>query len=147
MLIQWNNNRSVSSFTELCSATKTLLSNYPPETKRTTVFGATKNPFSLPLQESNFQNLTEHALLLAENGWIVLDLVSFQPIIDTLVAARRPNGHPTFIMNELILPLIHEQLFHTLHFVDGYRSSIDAYLAFTEATALSIPIVHLPRIK
>ncbi len=91
--------------------------------------------------ENNLLELRIKARKLSSK-WVVLDLPSFQKIIESLVRKTGTTGYPYIILEEFTIPLIKSGVFKTLFVRKGYENSIGATIEHDMALANDIAIVY-----
>lgn len=142
MLLQFQGVPNVNSFEELFELCCKTLQEVEGK-KKTTVLG----PISSSDPETvlhNLETLSFYSKRLAENGWVVLEIPSFQPVVDTLMKKLKIVGYPYGILHEFTLPLIRSKCFSVLHFRENYLESLGATIEHDATLGAHIPIRYLP---
>jgi hypothetical protein len=142
MLIQLREDPGVRSFAQLYwYTTQELLLPYRRNPKRTIVLG----PITANTQEDTEKNLAvlgRKAQALAEENWVVLDLTSYQGVIERIIRECGISGYPFTILEDFTLPLIREAWFSVLWFRSPFAHSVGAMREYEEAQKFGIEIRH-----
>jgi hypothetical protein len=142
MLIQLQEDPGVRSFAQLYwHTTQQLLLPHRRNPNRTIVLG----PITASSKEEtdkNLQALGRKARMLAEADWVVLDLTSYQSVVDRIIADNGISGYPFAILEDFTLPLIREAWFSVLWFRSPFSHSIGAMREYEEAVKYGIEIRH-----
>jgi len=142
MLLKMRRDARRESLDDLCwHASHDLLlpyrNLYP---KRTVTLGRISHPDKRIVAE-NLAALARKSKELSEEGWIVLDLVSFQPSIDRIVKRMNIIGYPYEILERFTKPLIREGWFSAIHFRFPIRGSIGTEIEWDEAIRYKVKII------
>jgi hypothetical protein len=140
MLIQLQEDPGVCSFAQLYwHTTQEMLLPHRRNPKRTIVLG----PITANTKEETDKNLDvlgHKARMLAEAGWVTLDLTSYQTVVDRIITERGISGYPFEILEDFTLPLIREAWFSVLWFRTPFSHSIGATREYEEAVRYGIEI-------
>ncbi len=133
----------IRSFTDLYKHAVELLTLHTMDgLEKTVVFGPA-TPTNHTTLEENLAKLYDHSVSLSNNGWCVLELASFQPVINKLILQLGRDDYPVEILNEFTFPLIKNGCFDTLHFRKSYPDSYGASAKYIVAKHVDIPIIYV----
>ncbi len=142
MLLRFQKQSEITSFEELFELSCMTLRNAQGE-KKTTVLGpvTARNP---ELIRENLDMLSFYSKRLSEQGWVVLEIPSFQEVVDELIQQLNITGYPYGILHEFTLPLIRSKCFSVIHFRENYSDSLSTTIEHDATLGVHIPIRYLP---
>lgn len=112
MILRADSGINPKAFIELYVYAFSLV-NKAVEPKKTVVLDATCP--NKTLRES-FRIRSKHSEILSAEGWAVLDLESFQPHIERLLAQQKNRSDQDAYLYRFLLPLITSGVFTKIHF-------------------------------
>lgn len=146
MILHAENGINPKAFKELYVYAFCLVNN-AIASKKTVVLNA-KSPNKT--MKENFEVLTEHSETLSSQGWTVLDLASFQPHVERLLAQQKKRIDRDAYLYNFLLRLIADGVFTQIHFCKNCFQNPDVDVAFHDTTFAyitakrhGIPIVEL----
>ena len=95
------------------------------------------------LVRENYQIPEGHLEALSKEGWVVLDILSFQPQIEDLLAKQKMTRYPNPYLHDFSIPLITSGIFATVHFAENFSESFDALQEHAAARSYEVPIAYL----
>jgi len=127
MLIQLLEDPGVQTLAQLKQHTLDMVSSAGQHWQRTIVLGPMTPKDGVTVNE-NMEALRRQSEQLSKDGWIVLELTSFQFVIDRLISSLElvPGEYPWPILHEFTVPLIQSGWFPRLHFRSNFQDSIGA---------------------
>lgn len=133
---------TVNSFNDLFAHAIALVRSIE-HGKKTMVLGpvTAQNPEMI---QENLEQLLSHAEQLSEDGWAVLELTPFQPLVEEIKKKLKIRDYPYGILHDFTIPLIESRCFDALHFRKNYSESFGATLEHDVAIGANIPIYYLP---
>ncbi|HCC04694.1 TPA: hypothetical protein DEP58_00115 [Patescibacteria group bacterium] len=95
------------------------------------------------IMEENFHIPAGHSDMLSSKGWTVLDILSFRPVIEKILALQKITKYPYPYLHDFSIPLIMSGIFATVHFCENFSASFDAICEHEAVKSFDIPIVYL----
>lgn len=142
MLIQLNTDPGVQSFTQLYEHTLDMLVTVTNRTGHTTIVLGPMSPTDIATMDQNMFVLLQQAEYLSRKEWVVLELVSFQHVVERLIQDLNICGYPFPVLEEFTLPLIRSGWFDVVHMHKNYEVSTGAKREHTEAQEHGVPVVY-----
>jgi hypothetical protein len=78
------------------------------------------------VEQKNVEVLQNKSYELSDEGWYVLDLISFRPMLHEIMTTHCPHGYPYDALKHFFVPLVESGRFPTLHFHRDWGDSIGA---------------------
>jgi hypothetical protein len=141
-IIRLHEDPGVVSFAQLYHHTLQLLDTHPRRRGRTVVLGPMSSNGKLT-QEENMARIQRSIDILSDEGWLVLDLLSFQNTVDRLIRELCVSGYPFPVLEDFTIPLIRSRWFQVIHFQAGYQHSIGAVREHAVVVEERIPIRYI----
>ncbi len=141
-IIRLHEDPGVLTFFQLYHYTLELLNTHPRRRGRTVVLGPMSSNGKLT-QEENIIRIQRSVNILSDEGWLVLDLVSFQDTVDRLIQELRIPGYPFPVLEDFTIPLIKSRWFQVVHFQVGYQHSIGAVREHAVVVEERLPIRYI----
>ncbi len=116
--------------------------------RTTTVFGpiAAKNGRTVA---DNLKGLADEARRLADQGWVVVDITSFDDIVlrigrqNGLDEASTPQQIADYLMEHFTEPLMRSGCLHAVHFMPNWRESHGATREHQRALDLGLEVIEI----
>jgi hypothetical protein len=111
---------------------------------RTVVLGPMSPTNDMVTLEENLQKIRNACVMLSNQDFAVVDLLSFQPAIDKLLSSMDIKGYPHIILDEFTIPLIRSESVDMVHFKVNYHKSKGARIEYDAARKCGKKISHVP---
>ena len=141
MYIQLHEDPGVRSFSELFTHTLSLI---PQEAygNLTTVLGPI-TAHTVEVRNMNICKIAEHEMALAESGWWVICLSTFQGTYQRLLRELDIRTYPREIIDWFIFPLIESGHLSVAHVRENYGSSFGTKLEHAKLIQVGVPIEYV----
>jgi hypothetical protein len=138
--------KSFSSFDEINQEIASLLKAVPAGVTKTIVFGPMDKGSAE--EANNMKELMQYGSRLSEEGFAVVEIVSFQPAVNAIIEKRSQHLSPSelhaSVLGDFTLKLISMKLLNVYHFSPRWETSPGSVMEHDEIEKIGGKIVLLP---